>query len=174
MIPRTFVGFSSTDMHCYRLMTAWKASEHIDFNFCDCQLQQELNSDNEAYIKRRCRERINMAGTYLMLIGEDTRYKHKYVTWEAEVAMEKGCTIIGVNLNMSWRFDPTRTPGVLKDIGAVFVAFSPQIVAHAIEHPEKHASQNWTYREEVYRRLGYTVTGDKVSRPSQNWRSLFE
>ncbi len=101
-------------------MTAWKANGHIDFNFCDCQLQQELNSENEAYIKRRCRERINMAGTYLMLIGEDTRYKHRYVTWKAEVAMEKGCTVIGVNLNRNWRFDTTRTPGVLKDIGVVF------------------------------------------------------
>lgn len=33
-----------------------------------------------------------------MLIGEDTRYKYKYVLWEAEVAIEKDCTIIAVNL----------------------------------------------------------------------------
>lgn len=169
-LPRTFVGFSSTDLHYYRLMIAWKANEHIDFNFCDCQLQQELNSNNETYIKRRCRERIQMAGTYLMLIGEDTRYKHRYVTWEAEVAREKGCTIIGVSLNMSWRFDAIRTPGVLKDIGAVFVAFSPQIVAHALSHPEKHDDDNWTYNEAFYRKLGYTINGDKVSRPAKPWR----
>lgn len=169
-LPRTFVGFSSTDLHCYRLMTAWKANEHIDFNFCDCQLQQELNSDTEAYIKRRCRERINMAGTYLMLIGEDTRFKHKYVTWEAEVALEKDCTLIGVNLNMSWRFDAARTPGVLKDIGAVFVAFSPQIVAHALEHYEMKDAGNFGYTEAIYRKLGYTITGDKVSRPPKPWR----
>ena len=58
------------------MMSAWKANEHIDFNFCDCQLQKELRSEDEAYIKRQCRERIGMAGTYLMLIGADTRYKH--------------------------------------------------------------------------------------------------
>jgi hypothetical protein len=34
-----------------------------------------------------------MAGKYVMLIGEDTKSKHKYVRWEAEVAIEKGCTI---------------------------------------------------------------------------------
>jgi hypothetical protein len=170
-LPRTFVGFSSTDLHFYRLMTAWKANEHIDFNFCDCQLQQELNSDNEAYIKRRCRERISMAGTYLMLIGEDTRYKNKYVAWEAEVALEKGCTIIGVNLNMSRRFDATRTPGVLKDIGAVFVAFSPQIVAHALEHYEMKNTGSFVYAEDRYRKLGYTISGNKVSRPTPDWRS---
>ena len=169
-LPRTFVGFSSTDLHCYRLMTAWKSNEHLDFNFCDCQLQQELNSDNEAYIKRRCRERINMAGTYLMLIGEDTRHKHKYVTWEAEVAIEMGCTIIGVNLNRCWRFDATRTPSVLKNIGAVFVAFSPQSVAHALEHYEMKDAGNFKYTEVVYRKLGYKITGDKVSRPQNRWR----
>lgn len=168
-LPRTFVGFSSTDLNYYRLMTAWKANEHIDFNFCDCQLQQELNSDNEAYIKRRCRERINMAGTYLMLIGEDTRYKHKYVRWEAEVALEKGCTIIGVNLNMSRRFDPTRTPAVIKDIGAVFVAFSPQIVAHGLENYEIKDAGNFKYNENLYRKLGYTITGNIISRPQKPW-----
>jgi MTH538 TIR-like domain (DUF1863) len=160
-LPRTFVGFSSTDLRYYRLMTAWKANEHIDFNFCDCQLQQELDSDNETYIKRRCRERINIAGTYLMLIGEDTRSKHKYVRWEAEVAIEKGRTIIGVNLNMSWRFDSVRTPGVLKDIGAVFVANSPQIVAYALENFEMKDVGNRVYKESQYQKLGYSITGDK-------------
>lgn len=98
-LPRTFVGFSSTDIASYRLMTAWKAHDKIDFEFCDCQLQSELRSEDEQYIKRRCRERINMAGTYILLIGADTRFKHKYVRWEAEVALEKQCRIIGVNLD---------------------------------------------------------------------------
>ena len=31
-LSRTFVGFSSTDIHYYRLMLAWKENEHIDFN----------------------------------------------------------------------------------------------------------------------------------------------
>ena len=38
-LPRTFIGFSSTDMTHYRMMLAWKANEHIDFNFTDCQQQ---------------------------------------------------------------------------------------------------------------------------------------
>ena len=78
-LPRTFVGFSSTDIHCYRLMLAWKEHEHIDFNFVNCQLSQEIYSSDEAYIKRKCRERIDMAGTFAVLIGADTRSKHKYV-----------------------------------------------------------------------------------------------
>ena len=100
-LARTFVGFSSTDIHNYRLMQAWKANHNIDFNFANCQLNSELNSQSEPYIKRKCRERINMSGRYVMLIGKDTRSRHKYVRWEAEVAIEKGCRIIGVNLDGS-------------------------------------------------------------------------
>ncbi len=122
-LPRTFVGFSSTDINWYRLMCAWKVHEHIDFNFCDCQLQDALNSEDESYIKRKCRERIDMAGTYIMLIGTDTRSKHRYVKWEAEVAIEQECRIIGVNLD-KWRYMNEATcPPVINDIGAMFVPF---------------------------------------------------
>jgi hypothetical protein len=78
-LPRTFVGFSSTDISYYRLMCAWKAHENIDFDFCDCQLQTAINSDNETYIKSRCRDRLQMAGTHVLLIGADTAYKEKFV-----------------------------------------------------------------------------------------------
>ena len=36
-LPRTFVSFSSTDITSYNMMCAWKAQEHIDFNFYDLQ-----------------------------------------------------------------------------------------------------------------------------------------
>jgi len=99
-LSRTFVGFSSTDIRYYWLMKVWKVSEHIDFNFTDCQLGSEINSENETYVKNKCRERINMAGTFAVLIGQDTRSKHKYVRWEIDVAIEKKCRrVLGSKLN---------------------------------------------------------------------------
>lgn len=154
-LPRTFVSFSSTDIRYYRLMQAWKANENIDFNFTDCQLAQEINSENEAYIKRKCRERITMAGTFAVLIGQDTRSKHKYVRWEIEVAIEKKCRIIGINLDGSRQMVDSTCPPIIKDIGAIFVPFSPKIVAYALENWEMQAKDNWSYKDEVYRRLGY-------------------
>ena len=155
-LPRTFVGFSSTDIHYYRLMQAWKANESIDFDFADCQLNSELNSENEAYIKRKCRERIKMAGTYIMLIGKDTKSKHKYVRWEAEVAIEKGCRVIGVNLDGSRDMNISTCPPIIRDIGAIFVPFSPAIVAHAIENYEMHDdNKNYIYKDNLYKQLGY-------------------
>lgn len=154
-LPRTFVGFSSTDIHCYWLMKAWKENENIDFDFSDCQLTDEINSEDEDYIKSKCRGRISLAGKYVMLIGEDTKSKHKYVRWEAEVAIEKGCVIIGVNLDGSRQIDENLCPPIIRDIGAIFVPFSPQIIKYAIENYKMHDSGNYHYKPEVYRQLGY-------------------
>lgn len=154
-LPRTFIGFSSTDIHYYRMMLAWKENEHIDFDFTNCQLHKEIDSEDEAYIKRKCRERIDMAGTFAVLIGQDTRRKHKYVRWEIEVAREKGCRIIGINLDGSRRIVDATCPPIIKDIGAIFVPFSPHIIAYALENYEMKEDGNREYRDELYQRLGY-------------------
>jgi hypothetical protein len=154
-LPRTFVGFSSTDIRYYRLMLAWKENEHIDFNFANCQLGQEINSEDEVYIKRKCRERIDIAGTFAILIGQDTRSKHKYVRWEMEVAREKGCRIIGINLDGSRQMADATCPPIINDIGAIFVPFSPKIVAHALTNWKMEAQGNWRYKDEIYQQLGY-------------------
>lgn len=154
-LPRTFVGFSSTDLHYYRLMLAWKQNEHIDFNFADCQLEQEIDSDNESYIKRKCRERINLAGSFISLIGTDTRFKHKYVRWELEVALEKGCRIIGVNVDKSRKMVEATCPPIIRDVGAIFVPFSPKIIAYALENYQMKEKGNYYYKDEIYKKLGY-------------------
>lgn len=167
-LPRTFVGFSSTDISYYRLMCAWKAHENIGFDFCDCQLQAAINSDNETYIKSRCRERLQMAGTYVLLIGADIAYKERFVLWEAEVAIEKKCRLIGVNLD-NWRvLNPARCPLVFQAVDAVFLPFSPQILAWALEKwtPPSPATSNWYFFQDwVYQNLGYGLVGNMAVRP---------
>jgi hypothetical protein len=133
-------------------MQAW--NEYIDFDFVVCQLASEIRSDDEDYIKRKCRARINMAGTYALLIGKGTRSKHKYVRWEAEVAIEKECTVIGVNLDGSRRVVDATCPPIIRDIGALFVPFSPDVLAYALEHYKMHDSGAYHYPDEVYRKLG--------------------
>ncbi|PIR49089.1 hypothetical protein COU80_01605 [Candidatus Peregrinibacteria bacterium CG10_big_fil_rev_8_21_14_0_10_55_24] len=153
-LPRTFVGFSSADIKYYRLMQAWKTNEHIDFSFTDCQLPDVVNSENEDYVKRKCRERINMAGKFIQLIGENTRFKRKYVRWEAEAAIEKGCTMIGVNLNGSREHDAL-CPSWLEGIGAIFIPFSPAIVKYSLENYKMFEDGNYHYKDSVYTQLGY-------------------
>lgn len=154
-LSRTFVGFSSTDIRYYWLMKAWKVNEYIDFNFTDCQLGSEINSENETYIKNKCRERINMAGTFAVLIGQDTRSKHKYVRWEIDVAIEKKCRIIGINIDGSKRVVDSTCPPIIRNIGAIFVPFSQKIIAHALEDYQMNPNDDYHYKDEVYRQLGY-------------------
>lgn len=168
-LPRTFVGFSSTDIKYYHLMCAWKAHEHIDFNFADFQLDESINSENEYYIKSVCRNRIRLSDTYVLLIGADTWTKTTYVQWEVEVAIEKGCRLIGVNVNNS-RFKDVWCPSFFCNKGALFVPFSPQIVAKALEPwlrtaPNPQFPDDWFFYDATYVGLGYQLTGSSAVMP---------
>lgn len=154
---RVFVGFSSKDIRFYNLMRAWKENENINFDFIDCQLDKEINSEDEEYIKSICRKRINMAGTFISLIGEDTKSKHKYVKWELEVALEKGCRIIAVNLDGSRQINPNRCPKIIQNIGAIFVPFSSAIIDYALTNYKMKDRGNWFYNDLVYKKLGYKI-----------------
>src|SRR5215813_7231120 len=100
-LPRTFVSFSSTDIRYYRTMRMWKANENIDFDFADFQLDEAIASQNPYYIKSRCEAKIRRADTFILLIGNDTWQKTVFVKNEVEVAIDKGCRLIGVNINNS-------------------------------------------------------------------------
>ena len=161
--PRTFVGFSSTDKWRFTQMLGWKAHEDIDVDFANCQLDGAVDSENEQYIKSVCRKHLQRAGTFVQLIGEDTAQKHKYVGWEAEVAIEKECRIIAVNLDDWWDLNPSTCPPVLRDVGAMFVPFSPSIVGYALKYFERRgASRYWFYPEGVYHNLGYGTAGKRA------------
>jgi hypothetical protein len=157
-LPRTLVGFSSTDLHSYKAMQAWKANHNIDFNFTDCKLNYAINSNNEAYVKRKVREQIEEAEIYIMLIGNDTKRRHKYIGWEAEIALERNCTIIGVNLDGSKKMKPETCPTIIQNIGAIFVPFSPEIVAHAIENYRmRNEKIAYHYDERTYMQFGRSM-----------------
>jgi len=70
-LARTFVSFSSADKGRYDLMCAWKAHEHINFNFADFQLDEAINSKTFNYIKSVCAAKVRRADTFVLLIGND-------------------------------------------------------------------------------------------------------
>ncbi len=168
-LPRTFVGFSSTDIQYYHLLCAWKEHEHIDFDFADFQLDKAINSENEHYIKRICRNKIRRADSYALLIGQDTFTKTTFVKWEVEIAIEKGCRLIGINLNNS-RFKDYLCPWFFADKGALFVPFSSRIVARALEpwnRPPRvpWKPDDWHFYDSDYTTLGYTLIGNSAVLP---------
>ena len=161
-LPRAFVSFSSTDMHRFNAIKMWQKNKHMPFNFCNCQLTQALKSEDEAYIKRRCRRRINMASKFLLLIGSDTWRKELYVKWEVEEAVAKNCSIIAVNLDHCRGMNPILTPDFIKNVGALFVPFSTRIIEFALaQHPPKQ-SGNIVYEDWFYEQQGYRLVNDKA------------
>ncbi|MFA5687541.1 MAG: TIR domain-containing protein [Kiritimatiellales bacterium] len=135
---KTFVSFDAdSDMHYYRLMTAWKQNDGFSFNFYDAHdLCQARDSSKEESIKAQLAERLRNSKMFLLLIGEKTRYLHKFVHWEIEQAIKRELPIIAINLNGKRSFDATRCPPVLSEKLAIHISFGCKIVQHALD--------NWT------------------------------
>jgi hypothetical protein len=161
---RVFVAFDGdNDMQYYRLMTAWKQSEHIPFNFSNAHdLNYARDSSQEESIKRQLRERLRYTQVFVLLIGRSTRYLFKFVRWEIEQAISLGLPIIGVNLNGLRRQDAELTPPILRSELAIYISFNARIMQYALEHwPDRHyqyavlgTSGPHFYPETVYKSLG--------------------
>jgi hypothetical protein len=163
-LPRTFVSFSSADKVRYDLMCAWKAHEHIDFNFADFQLDEAINSQTPYYIKSVCAAKIRRADTFILLIGNDTYTKTVFVKDEVETAVEKGCRLIGANLN-NCRVKDALCPDFFANVGALFVPFSSRIIAEALTWQKLGTSPWYYFLDEEYKRLGYQLIGKTAVLP---------
>ena len=163
-LARTFVSFSSTDKIRYDLMCAWKAHEHINFNFVDFQLDEAINSKTLYYIKSVCNAKIRLADTFVLLIGTDTYTKTVFVRAEVEAAVEKGCRLIGVNLN-NCRFRDGLCPEFFANVGALFVPFSARILDEALVWQQQGTASSYYFFDEVYTQLGYQLNGNTAVLP---------
>jgi hypothetical protein len=163
-LPRTFVSFSSADKGRYDLMCAWKAHEHIDFNFADFQLAEAINSQTPYYIKSVCAAKIRRVDTFVLLIGKDTYTKTVFVKHEVEAAVEKGCRLVGVNLN-NCRSRDALCPGFFANVGALFVPFSSRIMSEALTWQRQGTSPSYYFLDEVYTQLGYQLIGTTAVLP---------
>lgn len=160
---KTYVCFDGdTDMHYYRLMTAWKMNDNLDFNFHNAHdLNTARDTSTEESIKRQLRERFANSKLLVVLIGEKTRLLRKFVQWEMEVALRLDLPIVGVNLNGNRQKDD-RCPPAIRDQLAVFVPFGMKIVAYAMDHwPADHATYSrqgstasYVFKHNVYTSLG--------------------
>lgn len=160
---KTYIAFDGdTDMHYYRLMTAWKANDGFSLNFHNAHdLNTARDSSQEENIKRQLRERFANSKMLIILIGENTRYLTKFVKWELEVALKLGLPIVAVNLNNS-RTRDDRCPPTIKDELVVYVPFKHDIIEHALDNwPSEFTRLRAegktgarSYVQDVYTRLG--------------------
>lgn len=160
---KTYIIFDGeNDMWAYRYMRGWKVNKNIDFDFHDAH---DLNAIREwstpDTVRRRLRERFASGKQAIVLVGENTKHKHRFVRWEMEVALSLDLPIVAVNLNGMRQMDPERCPPILKGEYVIHVPFKARIIKYALDNfPFYHARQStypgkdFYYPDHVYRELG--------------------
>jgi hypothetical protein len=140
---KTYVCFDAdTDIHYYRLMTAWKENDRIEFNFHNAhEINNFRDGSSEATIKAKLRERLKNTKVLVVLIGKNTKSLYKYVRWEIEWALENDIPIVGVNLNGKKQQDDL-CPPILKPDLAMYINFGQKIMNYALNHwPAQHETE---------------------------------
>lgn len=161
---KTYVAFDGdTDMWAYRLMTAWKSNENMDFNFYNAHdLNSARDTSSEESIKAQLRERMANAKQMILLVGENTKNLRKFVPWEIELARKKDIPIIVVNLNKKRTYDSSLCPSAIGDeVYTMHVSFNSKIIQYALDYfptayllNKSKKSGNYSYKESVYTELG--------------------
>ncbi len=134
---KIYVAFDGDkDMWAYRFMKGWNSLENIDFNFQDAHDIKELTdrAQNEAYIKRILKERLQNSKVFILLLGESTKNLRKYVKWEIELAIELEIPIIVANLNKVNGEDKNRCPKTLQKHLAIHGPFKLEFIKDSINY----------------------------------------
>ena len=133
---RIYVAFDGdSDIHYYYLMKAWTKNEKFDFEINDAhEINYARDSSQEEGIKAKLRERLHSSKVLILLVGEKTKYLHRFVRWELEYAIKYELPIIAVNINGKRERDIDRCPALIRDELVVHVSFNHKIIQHAIDH----------------------------------------
>jgi hypothetical protein len=163
---KTYVAFASEDIGDYRMMQAWKANKHIDFNFYDAHdLFVSRDTSKPETIKRNLRERLKSAKQVILLGSNDCKRKGdngvSFLAHEIEVITEFNLPIVVVNLDQDRKVDKKFIPDLLlgQDYFTVSVSYQPKIIVHALDHyvlefAEGTKTGPHQYGQEVYDSLG--------------------
>ena len=161
---KTYVAFDAdSDIRYYRLMQAWKQNDNTNFNFYDAHdLTNIMPWSTEESIKASLRERLKSTKIFVLLVGERTKYHHKFVRWEIEQAINRNLPIIVVNLNGKRFKDDDLCPAILDNQLAVHVSFNQKILERALTewevlhngYKKEGKTGSYKYSPEVYKKLG--------------------
>jgi hypothetical protein len=166
---KTYVAFASEDINSYWLMTAWKASEHIDFDFFDAHdINTALDTSQPETIRRRLRERLANTKQAVVLVSDTTRPKaarsSSFLYYEIEVIQRLNLPVTFANLNKLRNIQSGKLPAALASQYSVNVSFQPGIIKHALDNYVSSFNENLTarnpktgpyyYEASVYQKLG--------------------
>jgi hypothetical protein len=163
---KTYVAFASEDIHCYRLMEAWRDNEKVDFDFFDAHdLFISRDTSKPETIKRNLGERMKNAKQFVLLGSAAAKRKggdgKSFLAFEVQTMLALRLPIVVANLNGSTAIERSLIPQPLLDADyyTLSVAFRPKIIKHALDrYAPQFAGSSSTgphyYKPEVYAQLG--------------------
>lgn len=94
---RVFISFDHDDRKQIDGLRLLNRTDAYEIEFYDESLQTAVDSENETYVRRVIRDKINRASVTVCLIGARTHLS-KWVAWELEESDTKGNKIIAMAL----------------------------------------------------------------------------
>lgn len=147
---KTYISFDGdNDIHYYWLMRAWKQSDSTSFDFYDAHdLNTARDTSLDSSIKQQLLVRLNNSKSFILLVGERTRFLYRFVRWEIEQAINRNLPLIVVNLNGLRYMDGLRCPPLIRPELAIHISFNARILEYALE--------DWTQQHPTLRSQGKT------------------
>ena len=152
-----------SDIHYFYLMKAWTNNENFNFEINDAHdLNYAKDTSLEESIKNQLRVRLNSSKAIILLVGEKTKYLHKFVRWELEYAIKNELPIIAVNVNGERNRDINRCPAIIRDELVIHVSFNHKIIKYALDywpaffrnHKRLGETGARYYTDSIYKQLG--------------------
>jgi hypothetical protein len=142
---KTYIAFDGdNDMTYFNTLKMWSENKSIDFDFFNAhEICSARDSSLTESIKSSLRIRLQNSKVFILLIGDKTKYLHKFVEWEIKEAIKMNIPIIGVNINKSNEQDEF-CPVILRNELAVFVPFQLTEIRHAMYNWPEYLKNNPT------------------------------
>lgn len=124
-----------SDNRYYNTLKMWDKNDKFDFKFFNAHdMNNIMKFSNEDSIKSKLRERLKNTKLMIVLIGERTKYHHKYVGWEIKQAQNLDIPIIAVNINKKNGIDNDLCPASLKMKNALHIPFKKEAIQLGMEN----------------------------------------
>lgn len=163
---KTYVAFASEDIHCYRLMEAWRDNDNIEFDFVDAHdIYKARDTSLPETIKSRLRERMKNAKQVVLLGSSTAKSKggdgKSFLAAEVATMISLALPVVVANLDGDRKVDRAFIPKPLLDADyyTLSVSFQPKIIMYSLDnHVPGFASATTTgphcYKPEIYDKLG--------------------
>ena len=129
-----FISFAYEDEDEVNLLRGQAKNQNTELEFDDFSLKQAVNSENEDYIKKHIRERIDRASVTAVYLTPDSA-KSEWVDWEIRESLRRGKGVIGVYKGDA---PPAQLPSAFNEFGLKTVKWSHQELMDAIAEAKKN------------------------------------